>query len=125
MRLLSYARRSAGFSQRQLAERSGIPQPAIARIESGRSTPRLDTLAASGGACKTLKARVSGVPEKVPFRMARKPLEGGHHFTFETRAGNLDILGCPAGSGGFDSLARTAQEMEIAKGLKVHVADVR
>ncbi|HYT32933.1 MAG TPA: helix-turn-helix transcriptional regulator [Thermoanaerobaculia bacterium] len=51
MSLLSYARRSAGFSQRQLAERSGIPQPAIARIESGRSTPRLDTLASLLRAC--------------------------------------------------------------------------
>ena len=51
MRLLSYARRSAAFSQRELAERSGIPQPAIARIESGRSTPRFDTLASLLRAC--------------------------------------------------------------------------
>jgi transcriptional regulator with XRE-family HTH domain len=49
--LLSYARRSAGLSQRELAERSGIPQPAIARIESGRSTPRFDTLATLLRAC--------------------------------------------------------------------------
>jgi transcriptional regulator with XRE-family HTH domain len=51
MSLLSYARRSAGFSQRELAMRSGIPQPAIARIESGRSTPRLDTIASLLRAC--------------------------------------------------------------------------
>jgi transcriptional regulator with XRE-family HTH domain len=51
MSLLSYARRTAGFSQRELAERSGIPQPAIARIESGRSTPRFDTLASLLRAC--------------------------------------------------------------------------
>ena len=43
MRLIRYARRSAGLSQRELALRSGVPQPAIARIESGRSRPRLDT----------------------------------------------------------------------------------
>ena len=82
-------------------------------------------LAALAEALKNLKARLRGVPEKVPFLLDPKTLEAGDHFTFETRAGNLDILGFPAGSGGFDSLARTAQEMEIAKGLKVHVADVR
>ena len=38
------ARRSAGLSQRQLAEKSGIPQPTIARIESGKQMPRADTL---------------------------------------------------------------------------------
>ncbi|MGH9399053.1 MAG: helix-turn-helix domain-containing protein [Thermoanaerobaculia bacterium] len=42
--LIRYARRSAGFSQRELAVRSGVPQPAIARIESGRTMPRADTL---------------------------------------------------------------------------------
>jgi transcriptional regulator with XRE-family HTH domain len=38
------ARRSAGFSQRRLAERSGVPQPTIARIEAGAQVPRVDTL---------------------------------------------------------------------------------
>ncbi|MGI9022113.1 MAG: helix-turn-helix domain-containing protein [Acidimicrobiales bacterium] len=38
------ARRSAGLTQRQLAVRSGVPQPTIARIESGRQMPRADTL---------------------------------------------------------------------------------
>lgn len=38
------ARRSAGLTQRQLAERSGVPQPTIARIEAGKQMPRADTL---------------------------------------------------------------------------------
>jgi transcriptional regulator with XRE-family HTH domain len=38
------ARRSAGLTQRELAERSGVPQPTIARIESGKQMPRADTL---------------------------------------------------------------------------------
>jgi transcriptional regulator with XRE-family HTH domain len=38
------ARRSAGLTQRQLAVRSGVPQPTIARIESGKQMPRADTL---------------------------------------------------------------------------------
>ncbi len=42
--LIRYARRSAGLSQRELALRSGVPQPSIARIESGRTAPRVDTL---------------------------------------------------------------------------------
>jgi transcriptional regulator with XRE-family HTH domain len=38
------ARTEAGLSQRRLAVRSGVPQSAIARIESGRVIPRVDTL---------------------------------------------------------------------------------
>jgi len=41
---LNGARRSAGLTQRQLAVRSGVPQPTIARIEAGKQMPRADTL---------------------------------------------------------------------------------
>jgi len=51
MTLVAYARRSVGLSQRQLAERSGVPQPAIARIESRRTLPRIDTLSRLLRAC--------------------------------------------------------------------------
>lgn len=37
-------RRSAGLTQRELAARAGVPQPTIARIESGHQMPRADTL---------------------------------------------------------------------------------
>jgi uncharacterized protein len=43
-RMLVYARRRAGLSQRALARLTGVPQPAIARIESGAVSPRIDTL---------------------------------------------------------------------------------
>lgn len=43
-RLLRTARRRAGLSQRDLVAVAGVPQPAIARIESGRVQPRVDTL---------------------------------------------------------------------------------
>lgn len=43
-RLLTRARRQAGLTQRDLARVTGVPQPAIARIERGRSSPRLATL---------------------------------------------------------------------------------
>lgn len=42
--MLRFARGKAGLSQRQLAERAGVPQPTVARIESGAVTPRVDTL---------------------------------------------------------------------------------
>jgi len=38
------ARQQQGISQRDLEALSGIKQPAIARIESGASSPTLDTL---------------------------------------------------------------------------------
>jgi len=38
------AREEKGLSQRELAEISGIKQPAIARLESLKATPQIDTL---------------------------------------------------------------------------------
>lgn len=38
------AREQKGLSQRDLAEICGVKQPAIARLESMRSTPQIDTL---------------------------------------------------------------------------------
>lgn len=38
------AREAKGISQRELAELSGVKQPAIARIESMKTTPQIDTL---------------------------------------------------------------------------------
>ena len=38
------AREKKGFSQRELAKISGVKQPAIARVESMKTTPQIDTL---------------------------------------------------------------------------------
>jgi transcriptional regulator with XRE-family HTH domain len=43
-RMLRYARRRAGLTQRGLAAKSGVPQETIARIEASRSDPRVETL---------------------------------------------------------------------------------
>lgn len=43
-RVLRYARRNAGMSQAALAKVAGIPQSTVARIETGKLTPRVDTL---------------------------------------------------------------------------------
>lgn len=41
---VSLARAGAGLSQRELAERAGTSQPAVARLESGLVSPTIDTL---------------------------------------------------------------------------------
>ena len=38
------AREEKGLSQRELAEISGVKQPAIARLENLKATPQIDTL---------------------------------------------------------------------------------
>ncbi len=43
-RVLRQARLRASLTQRQLASRAGVPQPMVARIESGAVVPRVDTL---------------------------------------------------------------------------------
>jgi transcriptional regulator with XRE-family HTH domain len=42
--IIRHAREAAGLSQRELAERAGTSQPAIARAEAGRGTLTLSTL---------------------------------------------------------------------------------
>jgi transcriptional regulator with XRE-family HTH domain len=43
-RMIRYARRRAGLTQRELSAKAGIPQETIARIERGRVDPRVGTL---------------------------------------------------------------------------------
>ncbi|GEM_PF-1229525 len=50
-RILRYARRRAGLTQRELAGLAGMPQAAVGRIETGRVTPRVDTLTRLLGLC--------------------------------------------------------------------------
>ena len=83
-----------------------------------RDRPNLERLAA---ALSNLRARLRGAPEAVPFRLDARTLEAGDHFTFMTDAGNLDCLGVPVGSAGYDDLATTAKEFDLGK-LKVKVA---
>lgn len=43
MNTIRFARLRAGLTQQELARRAGISQPALARIESGRISPRIVT----------------------------------------------------------------------------------
>jgi transcriptional regulator with XRE-family HTH domain len=59
--ILQEARRRAGLTQRELAERAGTSQAAIARIERGRQLPSLETLQRLLRACDLdLELRVVG-----------------------------------------------------------------
>lgn len=51
-RMLRDARHRAELTQRQLAQKSGIPQETIARIERGRADPRVQTLDRLLAACE-------------------------------------------------------------------------
>ncbi|HET6342236.1 MAG TPA: hypothetical protein VFG78_08655, partial [Gemmatimonadota bacterium] len=65
-------------------------------------------------ALREINARLRGVAEDVPFLLDDRTLAAGDHFTFVTDAGNLDCLGIPAGTNGYEDLAKTAERMEIA-----------
>lgn len=86
----------------------------------GRDRVNLEAVAA---ALRELKAKLRGVDRDVPFIIDARTFQLGDSLTFTTTAGNLDCLGSPAGSGGYDALARTATEMDVG-GVTVLVASI-
>ena len=83
-----------------------------------RDRPNLERLAA---ALVELEARLRGVDDDVPFILDAKTLEAGGNFTFETRAGALDILAVPAGTRGYDDLVANATPADLGDGLVVDI----
>jgi len=75
-----------------------------------RSRPNLEGLAA---APVELGAALRGAPVGLPFRLDAETLHRGDSFTFTTTGGDLDILGTPAGTQGYDDLIRTAIRLPI------------
>ena len=74
-------------------------------------------------ALQELHARLRGVAEPVPFRLDARALAAGDSFTFETDAGDFDVLGTPAGTSGYEELLRTADELDL-DGLRVRIASI-
>jgi predicted nucleotidyltransferase len=85
-----------------------------------RSPENLERMAA---ALQHLHAKLRGVEDDVSFILDAKTLKAGDHFTFITDEGDLDIMGTPAGSAGYEDLATEAQEMEL-DGLTVLVVSL-
>jgi len=85
-----------------------------------RDAANLKALAAALG---ELKAKLRGADRDLPFVADARALKAGDHFTFTTTAGNFDILGTPAGSNGYDGLARTATRMDVG-GVTAAVAAI-
>ncbi len=64
-------------------------------------------------ALRSINARLRGVSEDVPFRMDGETLAAGDHFTFITDVGDLDLLGVPAGTTGYDDLRANAVDVDL------------
>ena len=82
-----------------------------------------DNLEAMAAALSELEVRLRGASLDLPFVADARTLKAGDHFTFVSSAGNLDLLGMPAGSGGYPALARTATAMDVG-GVTVQVAAI-
>jgi len=74
-------------------------------------------------ALNSIHARLRGVDDEVPFQLDAAALANGDSFTFVTDAGNLDVLGTPSGTTGYDDLLATANEVDLEE-LKVKVCDL-
>jgi hypothetical protein len=65
-----------------------------------------------------LEARLRGpnLPTDLPFVIDADTFRDGGHYTLSTRAGDLDVLGFPSGSEGYEDLRKTAVTVEIDAG---------
>lgn len=85
-----------------------------------RDAPNLERLAV---ALSELDVRLRGVADAVPFRLDARSLRAGDVFTLTTSAGDLDLLGSPAGAGPFEALEANADELDL-DALTVRVASL-
>jgi hypothetical protein len=85
-----------------------------------RADENLERLAA---ALRDLGAKLRGAPPGLAFQLDADALKAGDHFTFLTTAGSLDVLGTPAGTGGFEDLNRSATDEDL-DGITVRVASL-
>lgn len=98
------------------ARLQGFPRmTADADITPSRQPDNLRRLAA---ALRDLDARIytENVPEGLPFDCSAAMLERGELWNLVTAAGRLDIAFRPAGTEGFDDLARGAVRFEVYGG---------
>lgn len=66
-------------------------------------------------ALRSVRAKLRGASSDAPFVLDGATLMAGDHFTFTTDAGDLDVLGTPAGTGGYAELAANAEAAELGR----------
>jgi hypothetical protein len=86
-----------------------------------RNRDNLERLAAVLGG---LGAVLRGAPADLPFRPDAETLRRSDSFTLRTDLGDLDVLGTPSGTVGFNELDVNANPTELADGLVVRVASL-
>jgi hypothetical protein len=82
-----------------------------------------ENLAALAKLLTELHAHLRGADPGLPFQLDARRLRASDTFTLETDAGDLDLLGSPAGTDGFADLARGASRTNLG-GIDVLVASV-
>lgn len=70
-----------------------------------------------------LGLRLRGITGEVPFELDVRTLQAGDMFTLSSAAGDVDLIGSPAGVGGFEDLMAHADILDL-DGLLVPVASV-
>ncbi len=86
-----------------------------------------ENLEALASALRELEARLRVAREPdadVPFMLDAAALRNGDSFTFVTSLGDLDILGTPSGTAGYDDLEAGAETLVAADGLSIRVASI-
>ncbi len=86
----------------------------------GRERVNLRRLSA---ALEAMGARLRGIDDDVPFLLRAETMAAGDHFTLSTDLGDLDLLGTPAGTAGYDDLVVRASDVDL-DGLTVKVASI-
>ena len=89
-------------------------------ISYDRSSDNLDRLA---NALSGLDVRLRGVPDDIPFVLDKRSLRSSELLTLTSSYGDIDLIGDPAGSSGFDALEAHADTLELDD-LHVRVASI-
>jgi predicted nucleotidyltransferase len=124
-------RLEAGLTQRQLAARSGVPQPNIADYENGRRNPAAETLERLDGVLRTPTIeRLRAVREPILQAAAERRLSDVRVFGSVARgsagsASDVDLLVHPAPDASVFDLAGFMAEVEELLGVGVDVVSDR
>ncbi|HUG98583.1 MAG TPA: hypothetical protein VMQ83_05375 [Gammaproteobacteria bacterium] len=82
-----------------------------------------DNLTRLADALREASAQLRGADPGLPFRLDATTIVKGDSFTFATDIGWIDIIATPAGTSGYDDLARTAATYALF-GYRVLVASI-